>query len=57
MRKDPIVDEVRAHGRAFAAKHGNDLHRIVLALRERQAASHRNVVNRDAKRLTKKAAS
>ena len=24
MRSDPIVEEMRAHGREFAAKHGND---------------------------------
>jgi uracil DNA glycosylase len=55
MREDPIVEEMRASGLAFSAKHGNDPHRISRALREHQAASDRKVVNRDAKRLARKA--
>jgi len=55
MREDPIVEEMRARGLAFSAKHGNDPHRISRALRENQAASDRKVVNRDAKRLARKA--
>jgi hypothetical protein len=57
MREDPIVEEMRASGLAFCAKHGNDPHRISRALRENQAASDRKVVNRDAKRLAQKAVS
>ena len=57
MRKDPIVEETRARGLAFAAKHGNDPRPIALALRESDAASGRKVVNRDAKRLIRKAVS
>ena len=53
MREDPIVEEMRASGLAFAAKHGNDPRRIARALREIDAASGRKVVNRDAKRLTR----
>ena len=57
MREDSIVEEMRASGLVFSAKHGNDLHRIARALRENQAASGRKVVNRNAKRLTRKAVS
>jgi hypothetical protein len=57
MRDDPIVEETRSSGLAFSAKHGNDPHRISRALREKQAASDRKVVNRDAKRLARKAVS
>ena len=57
MRNDPIVEEMRAHGREFAAKHGNDLRRICEALRELEALSGRKVVRREPKRLERKAAS
>ena len=57
MREDPIVEEMRVSGLAFAAKHGNDPRRIARALREIDAASGRKVVNRDAKGLTRKAIS
>ena len=57
MRNDPIVEEMRAHGREFAAKHGNDLRRICEALRELEAMSERKVVHREPKRLERKAAS
>ena len=57
MHDDPIVEEVRKHGREFAAKHGNDLQRICEALRELEAVSGRKVVHREPKRLERKAAS
>ena len=57
MRSDPIVEEMRAHGREFAAKHGNDLRRICEALRELEAMSGRKVVHHEPKRLERKAAS
>ncbi|WP_200249413.1 hypothetical protein [Lamprobacter modestohalophilus] len=57
MREDPIVEEMRAVGKAFALEHGNDLGRICRALRERSEKSGRQVVNREPKRLEKKAAS
>lgn len=58
MRNDPIVEEMRAHGREFAAKHGNDLQRICEALRELEITmSGRKVVRREPKRLDRKAAS
>ena len=57
MRTDPIVEEMRAHGRKFAAKHGNDIRRICEALRELESMSGRKVVHREPKRLERKAAS
>ena len=54
MRNDPIVEEMRAHGREFAAKHGNDLRRICEALRELEAVSGRKVVRREPKRLKRR---
>ena len=57
MRDDPIVEEMRAHGREFAARHGNDLRRICEALRELETVSVRKVVDREPKRLERRAAS
>ena len=57
MRSDPIVEEMRTHGREFAAKHGNDIRRICEALRELETMSGRKVVHREPKRLERKAAS
>ena len=55
MHEDPIVKEMRANGLAFACKYGNDPHRISHALRAKEAASGRNVVYRETKRVTQKA--
>lgn len=57
MRSDPIVEEMRAHGREFAAKHGNDIRRMCEALRELEIVYGRKVVHREPKRLERKAAS
>ena len=57
MRSDPIFEEMRAHGREFAAKHGNDIRRICEALRELETVSGHKVVRREPKRLERKAAS
>jgi hypothetical protein len=57
MRNDPIVEEMRAHGREFAAKHCNDIRRMCEALRELETVSGRKVVHREPKRLDRKAAS
>ena len=45
MIKDPIVDEVRRHRKEYAAEHGNNLKRIVAALRKREHDSKRKVLN------------
>jgi len=39
MIKDPIVEEVRRYRKEHAAKYGNDLNRIVKALREKERKS------------------
>ena len=57
MHNDPIVEEMRRHGREFAAKHGNDVRRICEALRELEAVSGGSVVRREPKRLERKTAS
>lgn len=45
MTEDPIVAEIRQYRKALAAKHGNDLRRIVEALRKRERESDRKVLN------------
>ncbi len=45
MIEDPIVEEVRRFRREHAAKYGNDLKRIVEALRKRERQSKRNLLN------------
>jgi len=41
MINDPIVDEVRRYRKEHAARYGNDLHRIVEALKKRECESQR----------------
>ena len=57
MRNDPIVEEMRAHGREFAVKHGNDIRRMCEALRELGSVSERKVVHHEPKRREREAAS
>lgn len=45
MFPDPIVEEIREIRKAHAAKYGNDLDRIVEALREDERASSHVFVN------------
>ena len=45
MIEDPIVAEVRRHRKEHAAEHGNDLKRIVEALRKRKNKSMRILLN------------
>jgi hypothetical protein len=45
MIEDPIVAEVRRHRKEHAAEHGNDLDRIVEALRKRERESKRDLLN------------
>lgn len=45
MIEDPIVAEVRRHRKEHAAEHGNDLKRIVEALRKREDESERNLLS------------
>jgi len=45
MIEDPIVEEVRRHRKEHAAKYGNDLHRIVEALRKKEHESTHTQMN------------
>lgn len=56
MSQDPIVDEVRAIRAATAEEHGNDLKAIITALKQKEGADGRRVVNLTAKRAPKKQA-
>ncbi len=51
MIKDPVVEEIRQYRRAHTAEHGNDLGRIVQALRKRERDSDRPVLNPGPKKL------
>lgn len=51
MRRDPIVDEVRAIREAIAEEHGNDLKAIVATFQRQDAASDVPRVSFPAKRL------
>lgn len=55
MMDDPIVEEVRKHRQAHAAKYNNDLKAICEALKIREQQSSRKVVNRAPRLLLKKA--
>jgi hypothetical protein len=54
MIKDPIVEEVRRYRKEHAAQHGNDLRRIVEALREKERESLCVQLNPGPKLLSKK---
>ena len=56
MMNDPIVEEVRRHRQAFAARYNNDLAAMCQALKARDQSSSRVVVNRPARRIAPKAA-
>jgi len=49
MREDPIVEEMRANGKAFAFEHGNDIGEMCRALQEKCAKKGHQVVNREPK--------
>ena len=51
MITDPIVEEVRRYRREHAARYGNDLNRIVEALREQERHSKHEFVNPGPKRF------
>jgi len=57
MIEDPIVAEVRRHRKEHAAEHGNDLKRIVEALRKRERESQRTLLNPGPKLLLDKTGS
>ncbi len=51
MFEDPIVEEIRRHRKAHAAKYNNDLSAICKALKLREEQSKRKVVNRGTRQL------
>ena len=51
MWKDPIVEEIRQHREAHAAKFNHDLDAICRDLRQQQEASGRKTVSFPAKRI------
>jgi len=48
---DPIVEELRAYRKAFAEAHGNDLERIVEALKTNEKNSGRKYVSLEPKQI------
>ena len=55
MPHDPIVEEMRAHGREFAASHGIDIRRMCEPSRDLETVSGRHVVRREPKRPERRA--
>jgi hypothetical protein len=53
MINDPIVEEVRLYRKEHAARYGNDLNRIVEALRKKEQESNRVRLNPGPKLLSK----
>ena len=51
MIEDPIVEEIRKFRKKHSAKYGNDLKRIVEALRKRERDSKRILLNPGPKSL------
>lgn len=56
MLNDPIVEEVRKIGQAFAARFNNDLAAMCKALRDKERSSGRVVVHRAPRRVVPKVA-
>ena len=54
MIDDPIVEEIRCFRKEHAARYGNNLQRIVEALREKERLSDRVRLNPGPKRLAEK---
>jgi hypothetical protein len=53
MINDPIVEEVRRYRKEHAALYGNDLNRIVEALRKKERESKRIQLNPGPKQISK----
>ncbi len=53
MINDPIVEEVRRYRKEHAARYGNDLRRIVEALKKKESESNRILLNPGPKLLMK----
>jgi len=57
MIEDPIVEEIRRYRKEHAAQYGNDLKRIVEALRNKERNSKHTQLNPGPKMLMKKTGS
>lgn len=57
MIKDTIVEEIRHYRKVHAAQYGNNLKRIVEALREEECHSKHTLLNPGPKMLLKKTGS
>jgi hypothetical protein len=55
LENDIIVDDVRKHGLALAARYNNNLEEICKALKEKERSSGRRVVNRAPRQMLEKA--
>ena len=51
MIEDPIVEEIRRYRNEHAALYGNDLKRIVQALKEKERRSKHTLLNPGPKRI------
>jgi hypothetical protein len=54
MINDPIVEEVRRYRKEHAAHYGNDLNRIVEALKQKERESNRVYLNPGPKPLSQR---
>ncbi|MEO5342246.1 MAG: hypothetical protein H7842_02715 [Gammaproteobacteria bacterium SHHR-1] len=54
MKNDPVVEEIRNYRSAHAAKYGNDLDRIFLAIKENEKKHSHRLVNREVKPIVQK---
>ncbi len=57
MVDDPIVEEIRGYRKEHAKQYGNDLRRIVAALREKERQSTRTQLNPGPKPVLRKTGS
>ena len=57
MLNDPIVEEMRTNGQAFAARYNNNLAAICRALKEKEQVMKRKVVYRAPRRAPTRTAS
>ncbi|MBF0235611.1 MAG: hypothetical protein HQK65_21625 [Desulfamplus sp.] len=51
MIDDPIIEEIRKYRNEHASRYGNDLRKIVAALREKERNSKREMINHGPKVL------
>jgi hypothetical protein len=57
MRNDPIVEEMRKYGQEFTAQHNHDLAAIFKALKQKEQALDRVIVQRSPRLLSIRVAS